>query len=94
MRVFLFFVAWALFAGRASAEPASCETIGELAKTIMEARMAGVPLQDMMKDANQLSRQLLISAYEVSAYATERMQNREIVNFQNEIYLACIKQRS
>ncbi len=77
----------------ATAEPASCESVGSLAKAAMEARQGGVALQDLMPSANDLTKQLLIMAYEEPAYASERGRQAAITDFQNDVYLDCIKQR-
>lgn len=79
--------------GQANAEPASCESVGLLAQTVMEARQSGVAMQDVMQGANELTKQLLIAAYEQPPYVSAAAKQRSITNFQNDVYLECVKQQ-
>lgn len=95
MRIGLFPAALVMagLAWQANAEPASCESVGLLAKTVMEARQSGVAMQDVMQGANELTRQLLIAAYEQPPYVSAGAKQRAITNFQNDVYLECVKQQ-
>lgn len=93
MRIGLFPLALvaAGLAGQANGDPASCESVGLLAKTVMEARQSGVAMQDVMQGANELTKQLLIAAYEQPPYVSAAGKQRAITNFQNDVYLECVK---
>lgn len=75
-----------------------CAQPAELAKAIMSARQAGVPLVDVLKiepgaDFAELAKMLAIAAYDKPGFSTEQNRKRAIVDFQNDVYLECIKQR-
>ena len=84
----------------ASAENA-CEVISRLARQVMTGRQNGVPLTDMMTGAEQgdakvadLTRAIILAAYEVPRYNTERIKQQEITDFENTVALQCYKSMS
>jgi len=86
--------------GPAAADQGSCDVIGVLAKSVMSARQGGVPLQDILsnsgdsKKVNELTRLLAMAAYEQPRFSTEGHQERATTEFQNQMYLACLKGRN
>lgn len=89
-----------LIAGSASADQGSCDAIGILAKSVMSARQGGVPMQDILsngvgsKKVSELTRLLAMAAYDQPRFSTEEHQERAITEFQNQMYLACLKGES
>lgn len=82
----------------AFADDSRCASVAFLAKQIMSGRQAGVPMTKAIetskndnKTVEKLSRLLVIAAYEEPAYGTTAMQEKAITEFENEIYLPCIK---
>lgn len=82
------------------ADQTGCDDFSTLAHNIMEARQSGVPMKATMGVAEdsgmsdslkKLIRNMVISAYEKPRFSTEKMQAREISEFENEYYLACVK---
>ena len=77
----------------AQAEPASCQQIAELAKSIMTARQKGVSMSKVMEIAgdNKLFKEMMVDAYETGRYIVESNQRRETADFRDKWYLACYK---
>lgn len=74
----------------------TCEVIAEKAKSIMEVRQVGAPMQEVMdavKDSaiKSLYFELVIQAYERPRYQSDEFRRRAVVDFQNEWYLSCVK---
>ena len=69
-----------------------------LAKTIMDGRQKGVEMSQMMNiatagpvdAANTATRYMVIEAYNRPRFSTPEIIQRSIVDFQNDMYLACI----
>ena len=80
----------------ALAEPAKktfCETIESTATVVMQGRQYGMKLSDVLKGVkNDLLVAIIIEAYEEPRWSTKKMQTRAIVDFANEVMLACVKQ--
>jgi len=69
-----------------------CRRYEEFAETLMQGRQAGVPMSTALGTTdNELLNHLVVSAYEKPRYGTENMQQREVEDFRNEVYLECIK---
>lgn len=83
--------------GGVFAEHESCSSLGGLAESIMTARQSAVPMQELMAllegdDAiPDFARTLAIDAYEQPAFHSEEARKKSIVEFQNKVYLDCIK---
>lgn len=73
-----------------------CSAYSSLAARVMEGRQAGITMSESMKIMadDGTMQQLVISAYEQPRYATERMQKRAIVDFENTVHLACVQDRT
>ena len=95
--VAVFFLVW-IGSASAAEDDGRCEKIAELAEMIMGARQEGVPMVDMMKSNSQgegasgLSRMLIIAAYEKPGFSTKENRSRAVVDFQNDVYLQCVKE--
>lgn len=89
-----------VFAGPiyAAGADSRCEKVAELAEMIMTARQEGVPMVSLMKagspgeGAADLTRMLIVAAYEEPGFATKENRARAVVDFQNDVYLQCIKE--
>ena len=72
-----------------------CEGIGRLAETVMTGRQKETPMSSMMKLAEgpekEVTRSIIITAYERFAYRTPANQKRSIAKFKNDVYLICVK---
>ncbi|NNA76768.1 hypothetical protein HBO13_29475 [Pseudomonas lactis] len=81
------------------ADDKNCEAMAFLAKQIMAGRQAGVPMTKAIelsksdnKTLEKISRLFVIAAYEEPAYGTKAMQEKSINEFENKMYLPCIKE--
>lgn len=81
-----------------SAWRSMCEPVSSLAETIMRNRQHGAPMVGMMKkletvDPNirNVIKSLIITAYEKPRWNSDQMVLREVQDFRDQSYLACIK---
>lgn len=77
-----------------------CETLGEAAESIMEARQNEAPMGKILKimtnglgpqTGADLMNNMVIAAYEHPAYYSKDMQRKSIARFKNKILLECYK---
>lgn len=75
-----------------------CTKTAQAARAIMKARQDGVPIDVMMGAAEKqkngldaLTKQLVLSAYEVDRRFSSGSKEREVVEFGNQAYLICTK---
>lgn len=81
------------------AQGSGCDAIGVLARSVMDARQSGVPLEKQMAIAeggdNAVVKELMIrivmAAYERPHYRTETMRQHEVITFSNSMAFACYK---
>ena len=77
-----------------------CDELSELAGTVMSARQNGVDMSVIMKimvkddSADVIGKEMTIKAYEVPRYSVEENKAREVKDFANNWYLACIESSS
>ncbi len=77
-----------------------CAGIESYTKTIIEGRQNGVPMRNFIDAINKtddgpvrkMARKIIIRAYDIPRYFSESMKKQTIVDFQNKIYLECLKQ--
>lgn len=76
-----------------------CKEVAEVAKITMIARQTGVSIVDTLqkvqgtKDQQELLTEIIIMAYKKPRYLGKKAQNRSITEFENMVYLTCIKTR-
>lgn len=68
-----------------------------MAKTIMENRHKGVAMSKMMAiemdpAIAEVTKALIMAAYEGPRYSTPEMQEKAAQDFENEAFLTCIKE--
>lgn len=76
-----------------------CSTVAYLAGSIMSSRQNGIALDDILKAIDgsgserirDVSRGMVLDAYEAPRYSTENAKQREITEFKNKWQLSCIK---
>lgn len=70
-----------------------CGAVGDLAKTVMEKRLAGMSMRSMVAIAgdNPLTTEMVMQAYGSPAYQTETAQERAIREFETKWYLDCLR---
>ena len=78
-----------------------CANMSALAETIMKNRQQGVAMADAMKILNspskemqsikEVARLLVVDAYSKNRWQTPEMVKREIEDFRDSAYLACLK---
>lgn len=94
-------IAMALMALPAAAEiqhEADCKKWSEMAHSVMTARQSGTPAVDAMEhylgqagaDDRQNYKDLIVSAYSQSRWATEAVRNAAIVDFADEVWAICM----
>ena len=84
----------------AFAEEAELDVCGELnnlARSVMNARQAGMEMRQLIQivkdnEAGELAIEIIIRAYEKPRYSVEKNKQNAIKDFQNEIYLQCIRE--
>lgn len=84
----------------AESEPDVCAASSNIAKAVMTARQSGGVLPDLMQRATSMNvnplvlditKKLLLAAFEVPEYSDPKLQRAAIVAFQNQTYLECSK---
>lgn len=93
MKVLILAVALLSTAAIAQAEEDNCLIIEDYARTVMDARQGGISLKDVMGTTNEhdkLGPQIIIAAYNKPHYMTERIKDKTINDFANDIYLECL----
>ena len=74
-----------------------CTTISKLAEAVMTKRQEGIAMSDLMKAANDgtaggdFVTKMITAAYQVNRYNTQQVQQREIADFRDQYFLACIQ---
>lgn len=78
----------------------ACDVIVKLAKSIMERRQEGVSMADMMditlkldENTRKITKGIIIMAYDHPRYSTPEVIERTIRDFENDVYLECVKAR-
>lgn len=89
------------FGATASEKESYCADIATLGKSIMTSYQNGVPLHSLFKlidsskgfSAEQKShiKEMAKLAYEQTKYSSEKYQKEAIANFENQVFLTCIK---
>ena len=74
-----------------------CDQLNIMAEAIMEARQSGVEMRDMIRITREENMpgyvtEIIIRAYEMPRFSVERNKQNAIKDFQNEIYLQCIRE--
>lgn len=74
----------------------SCQVYSKLAGQIMDLRQNGMLMSDLLSKLNPDGdspsvEMLIISAYESPRYSTQGMKERTIQDFQNDVFLKCVK---
>lgn len=82
----------------AFADDSACNALATLAKSIMGSRQSGMPMTKAIglinsenKEVADVTRKLVIAAYEEPAWNNKALQQKATTDFQNRIYLPCIK---
>lgn len=76
-----------------------CKEVAEVAKITMIARQTGVSIVETLqtvqgtKEQQELLTEIIIMAYNTPRYLGKKAQNRSITEFENMVYLTCIKTR-
>lgn len=74
---------------------ATCKSYADLAATVMEARQKGIAMSKLMatnESGDRIIEQFIIQAYDQPRMNVEENQQRMIRDFENDIYLACVKE--
>lgn len=80
-------------AAMAEAKTERCKSHAELARNIMRHRQHGTSMASLMfGDADSSTNAAIIAAYDSPRFATDKHQQRAIADFENDAFLACIKQ--
>jgi len=90
MKTFIILLA---LSSTAYAEPwqETCKAYQELAKTIMNNRQEGIDLNAMIEQAkgNKPFEKLIIKAYRMPRFSTEKFKQQSINDYGNSVYLMC-----
>lgn len=106
-RILLGLMLAAAFAGAVAGKPDSaengarqhCERVADYARTVMEARQSGVRMVDAMpsKDVDAQTKRameaIVMAAYERPRFGTKGYQQKAVTDFEDSIFLACLKER-
>ena len=74
-----------------------CDQLNIMAELIMEMRQSGVEMRQLIRtvqddEARELTIEIIIRAYEKPRFSVEKNKQNAIKDFQNEIYLQCIRE--
>lgn len=76
-----------------------CESRARAARSLMEARQAGVPGDMLMEPVKQTpehmrpaAQEMVLRALEHPRFQTRKMQDRAVEEFGNVVYLECMRQ--
>lgn len=101
MKAFVFFLIFLIISSPVYADKShkACNTFQELSEHVMTARQYGAPMAKTMETMQQIedtdiyniSKQIIITAYESPRFSNENSKEKIIVEFQNLVYLECVK---
>jgi len=83
-----------------NAENKNCNSMAEFAKTIMQLRQGGAPINEVMNfiesaedkpEVYKVMKSITIMAYDTPRYSTPSIKEKTINEFYNTIYVNCIK---
>ena len=74
-----------------------CDELNNLARSVMNARQAGMEMRQLIEvvrgnEASEVAIEIIIRAYEMPRFSVEKNKQNAIKDFQNEIYLQCIRE--
>lgn len=74
-----------------------CELVARYAQRIMKARQIGVPMTEIMPTTDDHATRetmegLIILAYEHPRFSSEEYQQKAVTDFENDMFLSCLKQ--
>jgi len=74
-------------------EKSVCDSIQEVAYTIMKVRQSGVSMAKMYNAANgtEFIEKMVIAAYDIPAFTTESIKQSTIQDFADKMFLQCVK---
>jgi hypothetical protein len=77
----------------AHAEETPCEIVGQTARLTMQHRQDNTPMSALMGIAedNELMREIVMAAYGIPLYMSDRAKQESIEQFGNQIELICYK---
>ena len=79
----------------AYAEKSECKNFSRLATAVIEAKQAGVLMSDVFTlgdgDMTKAIEFIAIKAYLKPNFRTEKIKNRQVIDFTNEMFLMCIR---
>lgn len=72
---------------------AFCKEVAGAARKLMAARQGGVPMVELMELAgdNTLLQDMVKSAFAIPAFSTDSIKQRQITEFENTHYAACLE---
>ena len=74
-----------------------CDGLNRMARSIMNARQSGMEMRQLIEvvrgnEASEIAIEIIIRAYEMPRFSVEKNKQNAIKDFQNEIYLQCIRE--
>ena len=87
-------LAMALMSFNSVADDADCSAFYELSENIMDARQSGVPMPkmlEMLDEYKHVATPIVLSAYKMSRYRTERIKKEVVEEFATKWMLLCIE---
>lgn len=98
MKKIIIILTIALMATTAFAEETMCDSLARMAKGAITARQNNVPISEVMdalpKEESRLKdfiKMVIISAYEVPLFTSEKNKLMVINEFSNTVYVGCMK---
>lgn len=81
-------------------ETTFCDTIEEVANAVMTKRQAGLPMSNMIRLLNKIDDKnfkkamslIIIDAYQIPMFYTNKAKKRAVLEFKNKWYLLCYKE--
>ncbi len=70
-----------------------CMAVSDFAHAVMRNRQNGTPMSKVMEEAagERLHEELIVEAYSRPRYSSKEMRERQVLDFENEVYGYCFK---
>ena len=76
-------------------EPVSeiCSGAHDLAKVVMQLRQQNISIVSVLSkiEADEMTKNIIILAYEKPLYSTQEMKDKTVADFANEVFMICYK---
>lgn len=69
-----------------------CDSLESFASGVMKTRQHGISLKKVLSPAkDKMLRYIIIEAYKVPGFSTDKHRKKAVIDFSNRIYLECLE---